>query len=149
MLVIQFGYMLILRKSAFGGFYFLEWLYGGAAFGLILEQASEIWRLSRPGGTQASRRFQPDEAADVTEPLLEMSDLRSDGQDSNRLGVSRTPSQPDLVWTAQFIASVVPSVVLVFPLVLVIASGLGQTIADGSAPALGKSFMSDGIPQSS
>ncbi|KIM32871.1 hypothetical protein M408DRAFT_20208 [Serendipita vermifera MAFF 305830] len=132
-LVIQFGYNWILEKSGFGGFYFLAWLYGGAALGLILELVSEVLRSSKSKGTRTARHPDSEGVSELTEPLLETDGLEN-RQESRSGGV--ISSYSDVLWMFQLVLTAIPSILLVSPLVLVIASGLGQTIADGSAPAI-------------
>lgn len=136
MLAIQLGYIRILQKASFGGFYFLEWLYGAAAFGLVLETSSEMWRLRMSRNAQVNEL---EATSDVTQPLLETSNpLSEDGQQRYGRLTGNRPSHPDYLWIFQLAACAIPSITLVFPLVLVVASGLGQTIADGSAPVMGE-----------
>lgn len=89
---------------------------------------------------QPSRPFQSDEGEDVMAPLLQMSDLnsREDVDNSHRSDSQHAPNQLAVLWIVELILSAIPSLVLVFPLTLVVTSGLGQTLADGGAPAMGE-----------
>jgi hypothetical protein len=141
MLVVQLSYMQVLNKSTFGGFYFIEWLYGGAALGLVLDTAGECWSaVMKSRSIRASRPFQSDEVEDVMAPLLQMSNLSSqdDVHNPRRSDGQRAPNQLAILWIVELVLAAVPPLVLVFPLMLVVTSGLGQTLADGSAPAMGE-----------
>jgi hypothetical protein len=141
MLVVQLGYMQVLSKSKFGGFYFIEWLYGGAALGLVLDTAAEFWSSRIKSKTvHASRHFRSNEGEDVTAPLLQMSNMGSqdDVPNPHRSDSQRAPNKIAILWIVELLLTVVPPLVLVFPLTLVVTAGLGQTLADGSAPAMGE-----------
>jgi hypothetical protein len=138
--MLVLGYMQVLNKSTFGGFYFIEWLYGSAALGLILDATGECWNLvTMSKSIRVSRPFQSDKGEDVTAPLLQTSDLNSqdDVGNSHRSDSQRSPNQLAVLWVVERVLAAVPPLVLVFPLTLVVTSGLGQTLADGSAPAMG------------
>jgi len=150
MLVVQLCYMQVLNNSNFGGFYFIEWFYGGAALGLVLDAAGRCWSLvMKSKSIRTSRALQSDEGEDVTAPLLQMSDLnsRDDVNKSHRSDSQRAPKQLAVLWIVELVLTAVPLLVLVFPLTLIVTSGLGQTLTDGSDPAMGeRAFMAPDSP---
>ncbi|CAG7846906.1 Vacuolar membrane protease {ECO:0000250/UniProtKB:P38244} {ECO:0000305}; AltName: Full=FXNA-related family protease 1 {ECO:0000250/UniProtKB:P38244} [Serendipita indica DSM 11827] len=126
------GYHWVLSKSAFGGFYFVEFLYAGATSALILDLGSRTWASYR--GSRITRLASPRTTDEAEEPLLEMS---SRGEAVRRARPAMyTPHHQGHAWVLEFLVLSVPIAIMTLQLVLVLAAGLGQTLADGSPPLM-------------
>ncbi|PVG03143.1 hypothetical protein CPB86DRAFT_428878 [Serendipita vermifera] len=138
MSILLIGYIRIIQASGFGGFYFLEQWYGGAAFAVVLDLGKRVWDQWRNDGNKTgSTRPITSREGDVTEPLLEMDTLQDSTQDErhHRNAIHQRHihvSNPQL-WALEFLFCIIPVWVLVLPLVLIVCAGLGQTLGDGSA----------------
>jgi hypothetical protein len=143
MSILLMGYIKIIHASGFGGFYFLEQCYGGAAFALVLDLGKRTWSQWRGEKKAEPPQRMPSQEHDVTEPLLEMTNLQDTDHDeqyhrssSHRKRHMNTFSSQ--LWALELLFCIIPVWVLVLPLVLIVCAGLGQTLSDGSAAIVGK-----------
>ncbi|KAG8821246.1 hypothetical protein FRC19_008077, partial [Serendipita sp. 401] len=129
--VLVLGYIQMLKRLGFGGFYFLEILHVEAALAIILDLGDRSWSAYCSSTIIRSQSEEPDES---TQPLLEIHANPIRGSESDRESVN-TP-EPRNLWLLEFLISVIPLSVLVLQLALIVSAALGQTIADGSSPVI-------------
>lgn len=150
--ILKLAYYQLLRQTAFGGFYFIEYFYLCASLSLIVHILGRVWseRSGNSRATQPSRRYgEPD---DVSEPLLSGIPLLSrdygfiQERDSNSGANTRprntgVPFRKDKLWILELLIATILPLILVLQLALVVCAGLGQTLADGSSPSVGKCYL--------
>lgn len=134
--LLLLGFLHMVEKLGFTGFYFIEWLYGGAAFALILDAGARVWNNAVLKAVDDAARGE----TEVVQPLLEPS-LHSQLQDpintKRHKNLELYKALENIIWLLCYFANVLPTLILVFPLALVLCAGLGQTLADGSSPVIG------------
>jgi hypothetical protein len=133
MSLLLLGFLLMVEKLGFAGFYFIEWLYGGAALALIVDKGARVWNTAALKAANTAR-----DEAEVVQPLLEPSLQSQDLINPKRhQNLELYKASENIVWLPCYFASVFPTLILVSPLALVVCAGLGQTLSDGSSPVIG------------
>lgn len=119
-------------KLGFTGFYFIEPMYACSSFATITDLGIRVWNVAVLQAESVANTHE----AEVTEPLLE-SPQHEEPNHLKQKHAKLYEELQDATWLPAYIANVLPTLILVCPLALVVCAGLGQTLADGSAPSIG------------
>jgi hypothetical protein len=134
--LLLLGFLRMVEKLGFTGFYFIEWIYGGAAFALIMDAGVRVWNTAGLKAVDNAARGEIEAVQPLLEPSLH-SQLQGPIDPKRHKNLELYKALENIVWLLNYIVNVFPTLILVCPLALVVCAGLGQTLADGSSPVIG------------